>query len=296
MSNKLVEDSYKLASKLRYLSNSKEGELYLNDAIDEAVAFAHGSKEPSILIELLNLNPLLYSKGILSGVVDDVLEDGSFAKTAKGKHLSALKQYALEASDFERKNDCAMLYAISSENKNKIRAHKCELMINDLEELEDPDFNGLLQAKKFERNSCLFSKDNFANMLKGFETGKMFKEARLEYLDEVRMEEFRRFNGEGSVEKIIASKLNAHLINSTLHFAEETSKDYLPITLSKKDSSERQHLVVMCALKDGLISDEDANKHFKELGEQELSEAGKACISLGIEIMANESEDVPVSE
>ena len=296
MSNKLVEDSYKLASKLTYLSNSKEGALYLNDAIDEAVAYAIGSKEPSILIELLNLNPLLYSNGTLKGVVDDVLEDGSFAKTAKGKHLSALKQYALEASDFERKNGCAMLYAISSENKSKIRAHKCELMINDLEELEDPDFNGLLQAKKFERNSCLFSKDNFANMLKGFETGKMFKEARLEYLDEVRMEEFRRFNGEGSVEKIIASKLNAHLINSTLHFSDETSKDYLPITLSKKDSSERQYLVVRCALKDGLISDEDANDHFKELGEQELSEAGKACISLGREIMANASEDAPVSE
>ena len=293
MNNKIVEDSYKLASKLTYLSNSKEGELYLNDAIDEAVAFAHGSKEPSILIELLNLNPLLYSKGILSGVVDEVLADGSFEKTAKGKHLSALKQYALEAPYFENKNGCQMFFAISSQNKAKNKANACMSIIADLVDLADPDFNGALQSKITERETCISSMEAYSSMLKGFETGKMFKSARFAYLNEASQE---RLKSEGKQHNVVSAQFNAHLINSTLHFAEETSKDYLPITLSKKDSSERQHLVVMCALKDGLISDEDANKHFKELGEQELSEAGKACISFGKEIMANASEDAPVSE
>ena len=294
MNNKIVEDSYKLASKLTYLSNSKEGELYLNDAIDEAVAFAHGSKEPSILIELLNLNPLLYSKGILSGVVDEVLADGSFAKTAKGKHLSALKQYALEAPYFENKNGCQMLFAISSQNKAKNKANACMSIIADLVDLADPDFNGALQSKITERETCISSMEAYSSMLKGFETGKMFKSARFAYLNEASQE---RLKSEGKQQNVVSAQFNAHLINSTMHFAEETPNDYFFFNTKVLNSSEMKYLETRCALKDGFISYDEANEQFKELGNQELTQVGKDCLNIGREIMANaESSDAPDME
>lgn len=289
MDNQLVEDSYKLISKIYYLINSEGDQSSLAEARNKAVAFALGSKEPSILIELLNLDPLLYSNGVLSGVVDEVLSNESFAKTPKGKHLTALKQYAIENPEFQKINGYSILETINDQNKFRAKVEECESLIEVLTCSGSLEFKSSLEAKRKELNSAAADANCCANSLKGWKSEELFEQAKMAYFNEYKIEEFKVYYDKGSEKNAISDKFNAHLIDKKLDPYKKPSEDYEPVGLLMHGPVDVQFLSASCSIEDCPKEGEDAIAiaWYGVLGDKELTAQGMAYMNLGFEMMQN---------